>query len=166
MKVIYGDLIKQALTGKLDVIVHGTNCFCNMDKGLSRIIKHVFPEAHRADLETETGALSKLGTITYAKIIKNHHEIIVVNGYTEFRCTGLTQHHSYNSIRAIMEYVKKEFSGKKIGYPKLGTSRAGDNWRTVSQIINEVLVEEDHTLVILNKNYNTNYDMGQQSFFR
>ena len=39
MKIIKGDLIKLALQGEFDVIVHGCNCFCTMGAGIAKSIK-------------------------------------------------------------------------------------------------------------------------------
>lgn len=33
MKIIKGDLIKLALDGKFDVIIHGCNCFAQWEQG-------------------------------------------------------------------------------------------------------------------------------------
>jgi len=55
MKTIKGDLIALALSGKFDVIVHGSNCFCTMGAGIAKTIKETFPAAYRADLATKKG---------------------------------------------------------------------------------------------------------------
>ncbi len=45
MKIIKGDLIKLALDGKFDVIIHGCNCYCTMGAGFAKAIQAEFPEA-------------------------------------------------------------------------------------------------------------------------
>jgi O-acetyl-ADP-ribose deacetylase (regulator of RNase III) len=52
MKVVTGDLLKLALEGHFDVIVHGCNCQCAMGAGIALSIKNQFPEAYEADLRT------------------------------------------------------------------------------------------------------------------
>jgi O-acetyl-ADP-ribose deacetylase (regulator of RNase III) len=42
------------------------------------------------------------------------------------------------------------FSGKRIGYPKIGAGLAGGDWNIISSIIDKELIGEDHTLVLLN----------------
>jgi len=46
MNVIPGDLLRLALDGRFDVIVHGCNCQCAMGKGIALSIKQQFPEAY------------------------------------------------------------------------------------------------------------------------
>jgi O-acetyl-ADP-ribose deacetylase (regulator of RNase III) len=52
MKTINGNLIKHALEGKFDVVIHGCNCSCTMGAGIAKSIKDQFPEAYQADLIT------------------------------------------------------------------------------------------------------------------
>ena len=46
-----------------------------------------------------------------------------------------------------MHALKRNFPGKRIGYPKIGAGLARGYWNVISQIINEELAGEDHTLV-------------------
>mmetsp|Transcript_48489 Transcript_48489/g.117305 ORF Transcript_48489/g.117305 Transcript_48489/m.117305 type:complete len:196 (+) Transcript_48489:130-717(+) len=64
MKVVHGDLLKLAMNGEFDVIVHGCNCFCQMGAGIARSIRHKFPQAYIEDIQTIKGDKSKLGTYT------------------------------------------------------------------------------------------------------
>ena len=66
MEFIKGDLLHLALAKKLDVIIHGCNCFCTMGAGIARSIKECFPEAYEADCKTKRGKLSKLGSLSFA----------------------------------------------------------------------------------------------------
>lgn len=49
----------------------------------------------------------------------------------------------------VMRAVKDRFSGKRIGYPKIGAGLAKGDWSIVAAIIDEVLEHKDHTLVEL-----------------
>lgn len=55
MKTLRGDLLAYALNGKINVIVHGCNCFCNMGAGIAKQIKNTFPEAFDADKKQKWG---------------------------------------------------------------------------------------------------------------
>jgi O-acetyl-ADP-ribose deacetylase (regulator of RNase III) len=46
-----------------------------------------------------------------------------------------------------MRHVKAKFSGKRIGYPKIGAGLAKGDWNKISKIIDEELAGEEHTLV-------------------
>ncbi|MGD9106723.1 MAG: macro domain-containing protein [Desulfobacterales bacterium] len=147
MKIIKGDLIKLALEGKFDVIVHGCNCYCTMGAGIAKAIKSEFPEAYEADCETERGSKDKLGTYSHATIEKNGNEIIVINAYTQHGYKGPGMKADYDAIRSVFKKLKSNYSGKQIGYPKIGAGLAGGDWEKISKIIDEELIDEDHTLV-------------------
>jgi len=121
MKIIKGDLIKLALEGKFDVIIHGCNCFCTMGAGIAKDIKSEFPEAYEADLKTEKGNKDKLGTYSNAIIDE--------------------------AIRSVFKKIKSNYPGRKIGYPKIGAGLAGGDWNIISEIIEEELKNENHVLV-------------------
>ncbi len=147
MKIVKGDLIKFALEGKFDVIVHGCNCFCTMGAGIAKAIKNEFPESYEADCKTEEGSKEKFGTYSYATIERNGNEITVINAYTQYDYKGPGMKADYEAIRSVFKKIKSTFSGKRIGYPKIGAGLAGGNWEQISKIIDEELIDEDHTLV-------------------
>ncbi len=147
MKTIQGDLIQLAKENLFDVIIHGCNCQCTMGAGIAKSIKLNFPEAYKADLETEKGDRSKLGTTSYASNADSGHEIIVVNGYTQFHYRGSGTLADYEAIKSVMREVKKRFSGKRIGYPLIGAGLAKGDWNIIAGIIETELKGEDHTLV-------------------
>ncbi len=147
MKVVDGDLLKLALAGRFDVIVHGCNCFCAMGAGIARSIKQTFPAAYEADLRTKKGDREKLGTISFAEIAHENGELVVVNAYSQFHWRGRDGRADYDAIRRAFVAVKERFSGRRIGYPLIGAGLAGGDWSTISAIIDEELAGEDHTLV-------------------
>jgi O-acetyl-ADP-ribose deacetylase (regulator of RNase III) len=147
MKIVKGDLIKLALEGEFDVIIHGCNCQCAMGAGIAKTIKSTFPEAHKADCETIKGDKDKMGTISFATVDRNSNNITIVNGYTQFHWRGSGVLVDYDAIRSVMRAVKSKFSGKRIGYPKIGAGLAKGDWETISRIIDEELYGEEHTLI-------------------
>ena len=147
MKSVRGDLIKLALEGVFDVIVHGCNCQCVMGKGIALAIKQQFPQAYAADQATIRGSREKLGTISKAEIELGDRRLIVINGYTQFDYRGSGVKADYDAIRSVMRLVRRDFSGLRIGYPKIGAGLAGGDWNRISAIIDEELAGEDHTLV-------------------
>ncbi len=54
---------------------------------------------------------------------------------------------NYEAIRSVFKKLKSNYSGKRIGYPKIGAGLAGGDWEKISKIIDEELFNEDHTLV-------------------
>ena len=145
MKEIIGDLIEQA--EEFDVIAHGCNCYNNMGAGIAPQIKRKFREAYLIDCQTQYGNKKKLGTITYTENTKP----IVVNAYTQYRYGRGKRNANYDAIRSCMKEIKKNFSGMKIGLPKIGAGLSGGDWPTISKIIEEELKGEDVTIVIWKK---------------
>ena len=154
MKTVKGDLIKLALEGHFDVICHGCNCFCKMGKGIASQIKQVFPEAYEADKETQLGAMTKLGTFSHVLTRRGCNSyLFVVNAYTQYRYNpryGMSKRMvDYEAVRDVFAKIKDEFHGLRIGYPKIGAGLAKGDWNIISEIIDEELEGEDHTLVVL-----------------
>ncbi|MDW6093012.1 macro domain-containing protein [Vibrio rhizosphaerae] len=147
MKEIHGDLIKLAIQGEFDVIVHGCNCQCVMGAGIAKQIKITIPEAYNADLNTMKGDSTKLGNYSSAVVHFGEHELTVINAYTQFNWRGNGVKVDYSAIKSIFEKIASEFDGKKIGYPLIGAGLAGGDWNVISEIIDEALTGQDHTLV-------------------
>ena len=148
-ETIGGDLLKLALEGEFDVIVHGANCFNTMNAGIAAKIKKVFPEAYFADSATKKGDINKLGTISVADVRLLNKTIQVVNAYTQYdyrRKPGKVNL-DYDALRSCFVEINLRFRGKKIGIPKIGAGLAGGNWEVISEIINEVTPDVDITLV-------------------
>jgi len=148
MKTVQGDLLKLAQQGHFDLIVHGCNCFGNMGAGIAKGIKIQFSAAYQADLATEKGDESKLGTISFAEVqTQAETSLVVVNGYTQYQYRGRGQKVDYEAVRGVFSAIKTQFPGKRIGYPAIGAGLGGGDWTIISAIIEEELSEEDHTFV-------------------
>lgn len=147
MKIIKGDLIQLALSGRFDIIIHGCNCFCSMGAGIAQQIRKTFPPAFQADLETGSGDRTKLGNYSSASIKISETPLTIINGYTQYHYSGSDVLADYDAVAALFSRIKMDFSGKRIGYPRIGAGLAGGNWKTISKIIDHQLAGEDHTLV-------------------
>ena len=84
---------------------------------------------------------------SYKQYGRNGNTIIVVNGYTQFGWQGSGVLVDYEAVRLVMSNVKTNYTGKSIGYPKIGAGLAKGDWQVISAIIDEELAGEDHTLV-------------------
>lgn len=148
MKTINGDLVKLALDNEFDVIVQGCNCMCQMGKGIALTIKMIFPEAYAVDCLTTRGDANKLGTISVADVQVNGKPLSIVNAYTQYSWKGEGVLADYNAIEAALKLVKQQFTGKRIGLPKIGAQLARGDWDVISTIIKDTLEGEDYTVVI------------------
>lgn len=146
MKIVKGDLLQLAEDGLFDVILHGCNCLCNMGSGIAKTIKDKYPQAYKADCETEKGDKSKLGTYTYSMIGKGNN-VVLLNAYTQYAYSRDKVDVDYDALKSVFIKIKKDFLGKRIGYPLIGAGLAGGDWKIIEAIINKELEGEDHTLV-------------------
>ena len=147
MKRVRGDLIDMALKGCFDVIIHGCNCQNAMGAGIALSVKKVFPEAYAADCKTVRGDRNKLGTISTATVRRSGRDITLVNAYTQYQWRGQGVLTDYDALRSTFRVVKSQFSGSRIGYPKIGAGLAKGDWNQIELIICEELAGEDHCLV-------------------
>ncbi|UWP97485.1 macro domain-containing protein [Aliiroseovarius crassostreae] len=148
MKTVKGDLVKMALQGEFDVIVHGCNCFHTMGAGIAKTISTQFPEAFAADKATVYADKNKLGTISHASIRRESSEFVIVNAYTQFQWKGRGRKADYTAIGSCFREIAKEFGSRRIGYPLIGAGLAGGNWTEIEPMIETELEGCDHTLVI------------------
>lgn len=148
MKTIKGDLVKLALDGEFDVIVHGCNCFHTMGAGIAKTIAQKFPEASEADKETGYGDKSKLGTISTCSVQRENASFSIVNAYTQFHWRGRNRKVDYDAIKNCFELIADKYSSARIGYPLIGAGLAGGDWSVIEALIREALISLDHTLVV------------------
>ncbi len=147
MNLLHGDLIQLGLAGRFDVIVHGCNCQCTMQRGIAKTIRKFLPEAYAADQQTIAGQREKLGTISVAEIVRDEVRFTVVNAYTQWHWRGKGVKADYDAIRSAMRLINAQYAGLHVGYPLIGAGLAGGDWTVISKIIKEELTNVDHTLV-------------------
>jgi len=147
MKYENGDLIKKALNGEFEVIVHGCNCFNTMGAGIAKQIKYNFPEAYQVDSITKKGDKEKLGKCSFVQINRKNIYLTIVNAYTQYRYGREKVSTYYSAIRKCMKWIKENFHDKKIGMPLIGAGLGGGDWKIISRIINQELEGEDVTIV-------------------
>lgn len=107
MKIIKGDLIKLALEGNFDVIIHGCNCFHTMGAGIARQIRLKWPGVFEADLQTKKGP-EKLGTYSKHMVsLPSGTSMVVVNAYTQGRFFGADILVDYAAVETVLPPSKK-----------------------------------------------------------
>lgn len=157
MKEIKGDLIKLAIKGEFDVIVHGCNCRKNMGAGIAKQIKEEFPHAYKADRH----GYSFPGYFTYYTYKDG---LTIINAYTQINIGRAnenyiknfkkmdvkykdSQKNRYEFIRLACRRINRLYNSKKIGLPLIGCGLAGGKWDIVKEIIKEELKDCDVTIV-------------------
>jgi O-acetyl-ADP-ribose deacetylase (regulator of RNase III) len=141
-------------TAPIDVLLQGNNCYCIWGAGVARILKQDYPLAYEADLATEEGDESKLGTYTswtgpHAKI--PNKTVTIVNCYSQYDVSSPGVRADYNAIKWVLQKVAEDFKEKVIGYPFLGAGLAQGNPEVLLNIFLEVFKDSpvDATLYLL-----------------
>lgn len=145
MKQINGNLLDMADSGIFDVIIHGCNCWCTMGAGIAKQIKDRYPGAYLADSITEMGNIKKLG---YFTSYVHSNNFVIINAYTQVGFSLDTINVNYDAIKNVMRSINNIYKGCKIGIPKIGAGLAGGDWKIISNIIDNEMLDVDLTLVI------------------
>lgn len=149
MKVMEGDLIELAKDNHFDVIVQGCNCHCTMNSGIAKQIREQYPQAYAADLTTEKGDKSKLGS--YSQCMADRPDgtsFLIINAYTQHRYGYDGERYlNYGAIVEAFTQISINHRMDRIGYPAIGCGLAGGDWSIVSELIDTCLYGMDHTFV-------------------
>lgn len=160
LKYKVGDLIEAVKSGEVNVFAHGANCFCTMGSGIAPQIKSAFPNMYSADLATEKGDTSKLGTCTMA--FMKEGKLVGFNLYSQYgynrRRQGLRDldynalYDSMVQMKGRLQYVSGgSMAGYKIGFPKIGAGLAGGDWNVIEAMIKSVFFDSDVTIYFLSE---------------
>jgi len=136
---IKGDVFK----AKEKVLIHGCNCFNTFGSGVAKIVKELYPGAHKADQETEKGDTQKLGSYTVwsGKHCYYDQDIIVINSYSQYGYGSLFNKQvqlQYDKLRESLEQIEFVYRGASFAMPRIGAGLARGDWATIKKIIEEV----------------------------
>lgn len=161
INIVKGDLIKLALEGEFDVIVHGVNCFCVQKAGIAKQMAETFhtnsPTLFNKERLSFSGDINKLGTIeSRLHVIEKHDSSTivfdVVNAYTQFyHLRNLpeeeTRPFSYTAFALVLKKLNHIFKGKHIGMPWIGCGLGGADKQHVAMLISKNLTDCKVTVV-------------------
>lgn len=151
LEVVKGDLISAFKEKKIDLMIHGCNCFHTMGAGIALSIKKAFPQVVEADLNTPIGDRSKMGTCSFAEIDGGG---VIVNAYTQFNFGKAKAGRilfDYNAFRDCLFEIKSLYGGRglKFGFPKIGCGLAGAEYELVEEILEEEMGGEEVFIYII-----------------
>lgn len=129
-----GNLIKSAIAGDYDIIIHGANCFNVMGSGIARQIRDQTPDAWLADQHTMAGDRNKLGNYT----IGMHGRLVIINAYTQYgmnRNGAQNDLFEYDAFEQVLTKIAERFGKWRIGVPHIGMGlAAGDPERIIPML--------------------------------
>lgn len=153
---VYGDLVNAALQGKVDIMVHGCNCFCTMGSGIARDVREKIPEAYKVDCMTKNGDRSKLGYLTSCQIESaSGKDVVIINAYTQYTFWDQTDMFSIDALRDCFTIIKNRHGTdgsnekKIIGIPLIGAGLARGNWNQISSVLEELRLEEKNLHLVV-----------------
>jgi len=152
IKHVKGDLLDFYGRGEIDVLGHVCNCQRLMGSGVALQIKNKYPYAYQAYVEFDTIHGLDLGTVSWGvdgdKAIANLH---AQDNYGRGR-----RFIDYEAFYKCLEDVKGMMllnEHKKIGFPyRIGSDRAGGDFRIVLAMIEVVFEDMDVLIVEWDKN--------------
>lgn len=149
MKTIKGDLVKAVLNSSEDgpqVMLHVCNNKGVMGSGIALQVKNQIPDAYRAykDFEGTVGGIP-LGTISTCHNVINLH---AQNGYGQ-SIRHLDYEELYKSLEKAAAYLER-VGVERVGVPyRMGSDRAGGDWRIVSAMLETVFTYGNNPYITL-----------------
>lgn len=150
-KKVNGDFVYMARGGKFEVIAHGCNCFCNMNKGIAPLIAKYFRcDKYRLEQPKYKGDINKLGMIDFESFWIPRHTMYVdvINCYTQYEYGNDRVYLDYDALSLCLRKINKIFAGKNIGMPRIGCGGGGGEWAIVDKIIEKELTDLNVTVVM------------------
>lgn len=156
---VTGDLIELAKLGHFDVIVHGCNCFCNMEAGIAPKMARAFGcNLYPLEDINTRGDMNKLGQIDFGnQLVTINKKLTIVNAYSQYSPRIQLNPLDYDALTLCMRKINHTFKGTHIGLPQIGAGLAGGEWIRIKQIIQTELKDMDVTVVIFKLNNNELY---------
>ena len=134
-KTIAGDALEHFATGLYTGLIHGCNCFHIMGGGIAAQIRHKYPQAYMADLDTLSGDAGKLGT--YSKAIVPGSGVIL-NAYTQYDISSNNEVAvEYTALYDAFRKINDDYAGGTFVIPMIGAGLANGDWDIISSQINE-----------------------------
>lgn len=138
-----GDVVKAALEGEINVLIHQCNCFNNMGKGIAPQIAKVFPHAWQMDQNTVKGDKSKLGSYTVSHANKKCSVVNLYGQYGWWKKSDGSINTDYTALerglQLLGDVLRKHKPGAVIGLPRIGCGLGGGDWSIVENIIERCL---------------------------
>ena len=153
MKIIKGDIITMAEKGDFDVLVHGCNCFNNMNSGFAKRVSKSFPVASIIDSRTGYGKKHKLGNYSGCLVdlrefdYRNRKKIYIINAYIQYTLGNGAQL-DYLALTKVFKKIKVDLKGFKIAFPLIGFGLSNYSNTKVFKIIEKELEGEDYSLIV------------------
>lgn len=158
LNYVEGDLIKMALEGTFNVLIHGCNSRGVMGKGIALQIKNTFPEAFAVYKNDVDAGYAKLGTCSVYLVEHPTRPLVIINAITQSdynRAGDINRQVDYAAVREtftrlprILEHFDGILPEYKIGIPMIGAGLGGGDWNFISRII-----EQSSSLPITVVNY-------------
>lgn len=150
MNIIKGNLLDLFDSQSFDVIAHGCNCFHTMGNGIAKQIRDRYVGVYAVDVEyTNYGDINKLGGFTYCYPFIKPNEQKIYNLYTQFEFGTDKIQLNYMALSLCLFKLNVLEKGKRIGLPLIGCGLAGGDPTKVVDLIQQIIVNCDVTLVKL-----------------
>ena len=140
------DIVKEV--SNFDVLLVGTNVYCQLCNGWQFDAKLLYPSIHKANLETKYGDVEKLGNVICVEQ-KNEQTVCllyVLKG--NFRPDIQKETIDYEALINCLKYINIIYKGKNVGSPIIGASPFDGNGdkEKIINLFHEYLTDVNLTL--------------------
>lgn len=132
---------------KKGIIVHGCNALGVMNAGVAKIVKELYPKAYEDYLSFLSSNRSSLGKVCFSQV---SDDLIIANAITQYEYGRKRRYVNYEAVASCFEMIGIKGKEYHVHYPMIGAGLGGGNWNIISTIIDETLIDLDHTLWIKN----------------
>ena len=135
-------------------LVHCANCFHTMGAGVALEIRRRYPEAYRADIQTERGNPLKLGAVSSAAIGSRR----VFNLYGQFSFGNGRDLDIFMLDKGLRLVAAEANAQNRAGIRtpivtyKIGCGLAGGDWNEVVEILDNIAAEYNVEIIVADKN--------------
>lgn len=105
---------------KYDVILVGTNCYCNMSKGFQQKIRYYHYEVFELNLKTKYGDSTKIGKRVSTKSGKTIFSLCFIAKGFDFSKNKGKDYLDYNGLKNCLKTANNEYSGLKVATTIMG----------------------------------------------
>lgn len=110
-----------------DIVLIGTNTYCNLSQGLQRKVMLNYPYVQEMNMSTKYADKKKLGTILECKKEDNPTFLLLYITEGNFRPDLKKDTLSYESLEKCIKLINILYKGMNIACPFLGSSRFDGN---------------------------------------
>jgi hypothetical protein len=112
---------------KYDVILVGTNCYCNMSKGFQQKVKYFYKNVFELNLSSKYGDSTKIGKRISTKQGNQIFSLCFITNGFDFSSNKNKDYLDYSGLTNCLKTANNEYSGLKVATTLMGCEKFDGN---------------------------------------